>query len=221
MMNVRHRHASTEAGDRGSHPGRTHQGAHNRMAISMVLNHSDQNSVERKDQQQPLPVVRHESLSIRPHHVDVGRSPDRLRQHHHHLPYPLASTEQRHCPYASPPQMPRVEPAMQSPAPRPPRYRWAPEEHYFLWYHRVDLGWTWDRIEWKFRRHFSKGRSKSGLQSKFYRILDDHGIPKIREQNRGTHRRGSDVEYTAEVNFVDFSKLRYPWMLSEHRDRVW
>ena len=89
-----------------------------------------------------------------------------------------------------------------------------------MWYHRVDLGRQWDRVREKWNRWFEVDREKGGLQCKLYRILDDHGVPRMREQNRASQRRGSDVEYIWRVNFMDFFDVRYPWMLLEHRGQL-
>ena len=100
--------------------------------------------------------------------------------------------------------------------PRPPRFRYSEEEAIFCWYHRVDLGMPWDRVAEEFGRRWPHlHRKKSGLQCKFYRLLDDFGVEKVREKSRHGHDHGGPT-YTTKVRLVDRVATRYPWMSRQH-----
>lgn len=73
-------------------------------------------------------------------------------------------------------------------APRPPCKKYSTEQEYFVWYYRTDLGQDWDEVERKYEHQFGDKRGKAGLQCKFYRVLDDHGVKKVREQTRSGER---------------------------------
>jgi hypothetical protein len=55
----------------------------------------------------------------------------------------------------------------------------------YMWYFRTDLGCDWDAVLDGFRDQFSAKprRAKGGLQCRFYRVLDDWGVEKVRSQN--------------------------------------
>ncbi len=72
--------------------------------------------------------------------------------------------------------------------PRPPCKKYSVEQAHFLWYHRTDLGEGWDDVEREYEYQFGDKRGKGGLQCKFYRVLDDHGVEKVREQARSGQR---------------------------------
>lgn len=56
------------------------------------------------------------------------------------------------------------------------------DQKYFIWYHRIVLGRSWERIEKDFEDHFGQRRSKSGLQCRFYRVLSEKGSGKVRDK---------------------------------------
>lgn len=80
------------------------------------------------------------------------------------------------------------------------------EEIFFIWFHRIDLGCQWDEVLTEYTKEFpGAARDKSGLQCKFYRILRDYQIPKMRDQSKYT----SDMQrYGMWAN----TRLRYKWM---------
>ncbi|RMZ92178.1 hypothetical protein DV736_g574, partial [Chaetothyriales sp. CBS 134916] len=192
------------------------------MSIVMVLNDIDDTPIMRHDRTLPQPVQQYGAqctpLEQRSWHdqtnqgavVDLSKAGRRLEN-----PSGLALGELHSEPAAlGLPQM--LTPTQRGQTSRPPRYRYSEEEFHFLWYHKNDLGLAWDRIEEKYRLYFDQCRSKGGLQCKLYRILEEHGIPKLRDLNRGTHRRGASGRHVTRVNFMDHVSTRYEWMLPEH-----
>jgi len=61
------------------------------------------------------------------------------------------------------------------------------EEEYFIWYHRVDLGLDWRDVRSAYNAQFPnrQRRGFQGIQCKYYRCCETHGIPRVRERNRG------------------------------------
>lgn len=61
------------------------------------------------------------------------------------------------------------------------------EEEYFIWYHRVDLGLDWRDVRTAYNAQFPnrQRRGFQGIQCKYYRCCETHGIPRVRERNRG------------------------------------
>ncbi|ETI28166.1 hypothetical protein G647_00615 [Cladophialophora carrionii CBS 160.54] len=94
--------------------------------------------------------------------------------------------------------------------PRLPCKKYAAEQAYWIWYHRTDLGEGWDEVEQKFDIQFGESRKKGGLQCKFYRLLDIHGVEKVRKQTKSGHkRRGNRV---GKFGVVQRTTRRYAWM---------
>ncbi|RMZ75422.1 hypothetical protein DV738_g5491, partial [Chaetothyriales sp. CBS 135597] len=157
------------------------------MSIFMVLNDTDDTTSMRPDRTLPQPVRQYgiQYPSVDHHHRHDQANPNNTATD-------LSTAYQR---FDSPsdlapgylpaavvlPQM-SIPPYRGQPS-RPPRYRYSEEEFHFLWYHKNDLGLAWDRIEEKYRLYFDQCRSKGGLQCKLYRILEEHGIPKLRDLN--------------------------------------
>ncbi|EXJ64233.1 hypothetical protein A1O7_00569, partial [Cladophialophora yegresii CBS 114405] len=94
--------------------------------------------------------------------------------------------------------------------PRAPCKKYDSEQSYWIWYHRTDLGEAWDEIEQKFDLQFGESRKKGGLQCKFYRVLETHGVEKVRAQTRSAHKRlGFKV---GKFGVVQRTTKRYTWM---------
>ena len=108
---------------------------------------------------------------------------------------PTASTDGE----GSPPSHENVVPA-RSRNFRPPYLK----EHYlFIWFHRVDLNWPWDKVWAAFCRTFNEERrDKDGLQCKYYRVRAQHGIPKVRDSLGKSSQNGMWAT----------TGRRYPWM---------
>ncbi|KAL8999074.1 MAG: hypothetical protein Q9169_001962 [Polycauliona sp. 2 TL-2023] len=80
------------------------------------------------------------------------------------------------------------------------------EEVHFIWYHRVDLGWEWKEVLNAFHSQFpGKLRGASGIQCKYYRHLENNGIPQVRQRDR---KAMAAQEYGIRAR----TSLWYPWM---------
>ncbi|RMD42217.1 hypothetical protein DV735_g2907, partial [Chaetothyriales sp. CBS 134920] len=211
------------------------------MSIFMVLNDTDDTPPMRPDRTLPQPVRQQYEYGVQYASVDYRPRPDQTRQSQDtaadlsmsngclRLDTPSDLSMSNSCQRLDTPSdlapgylsaavvLPQMSiPTYRGQPSRPPRYRYSEEEFHFLWYHKNDLGLAWDRIEEKYRLYFDQCRSKGGLQCKLYRILEEHGIPKLRDLNRGTHRRGCSTGSGPRVNFMDHVSTRYEWMLPEH-----
>lgn len=79
--------------------------------------------------------------------------------------------------------------------------------------HRItgtDLGEGWDEVERKFQCQFGDKREKGGLQCKFYRLLEEFGVEKVRDQAKSGHRRRGDK--IGKFGLVQRTARRYTWM---------
>ncbi|EXJ85509.1 hypothetical protein A1O1_05873 [Capronia coronata CBS 617.96] len=97
----------------------------------------------------------------------------------------------------------------------PSRDKYRKEEGIFIWYNRNDLGCSWSRVQDNFARQFHKRRGKGGLQCKFYRVLDEYGVQKVRVQCRGGLCRPQD---RAAWGVIVKTSIRYWWMLPCHQN---
>ncbi|KAL9598968.1 MAG: hypothetical protein Q9219_004151 [cf. Caloplaca sp. 3 TL-2023] len=84
---------------------------------------------------------------------------------------------------------------------RPP---YTEEEINFIWYHREDLQWDWKAVRDAFNCQFPN-RKESGIQCKYYRHLESHGVPQVR-------RRDRTASATRKYNMRTNTGLQYPWM---------
>jgi hypothetical protein len=91
---------------------------------------------------------------------------------------------------------------------RESRKKYEGEQGYFIWYHRTDLQQCWDEVERKFDAHFGQNREKGGLQCKFYRILREHNVPKVREQGRP----GQANAGVSKFGVMQQTNARFKWM---------
>ncbi|KIW14256.1 hypothetical protein PV08_07038 [Exophiala spinifera] len=92
---------------------------------------------------------------------------------------------------------------------RPP---YTQEMNYFIWYHRIDRGLSWDTVTYKFNRYFDENRPKIGLQCRFYRLLAQNKVAPVRRQL-------DSPPYGQVTRLLDFTELRFPWMRRAHRKR--
>lgn len=97
---------------------------------------------------------------------------------------------------------------------RAPRPKYSDDQGYFIWYHRTDLAEPWDRVLQEFAKQFNHRRPKGGLQCKFYRLLGDWGVEKVREQARQSQSRSRDS--VGRYGLVQRTNLRFPWMRQDH-----
>ena len=87
------------------------------------------------------------------------------------------------------------------------------EEEYFIWYHRVDLGMDWRDVRAAYNAQFPE-RQRSGfqgIQCKYYRCCETHGVPRVRERNRAA---SPDKSYGVRSRLPG---LWYPWMRPQHQ----
>jgi hypothetical protein len=98
--------------------------------------------------------------------------------------------------------------------PRAPRPKYSLEEDHFIWYQRIDLEKDWKEVSQAFNEYFQDRHrdGESGLQCRFYRILDSAGIPNIRSL-----KSSNDKERIARFGLVEQTRYRYNWMLPRHR----
>ena len=81
------------------------------------------------------------------------------------------------------------------------------EESYFIWYHRLDLELDWSQISTRFNDHFPQKRNGcQGFQCKFYRFLQENGLPSVRERKRDL---SNQKRYNLRAWLPD---VWYPWM---------
>ncbi|EXJ61458.1 uncharacterized protein A1O5_11774 [Cladophialophora psammophila CBS 110553] len=97
--------------------------------------------------------------------------------------------------------------------PHSPCKKYTPEQAYFIWYYRTDLEQAWDEVEKAFQRQFGEDRKKPGLQCKFYRLLGEEGVEKVREQAKSGHRTLGDK--VGKFGVVQRTTARFPWMRLE------
>ncbi|KIW95843.1 uncharacterized protein Z519_02907 [Cladophialophora bantiana CBS 173.52] len=97
--------------------------------------------------------------------------------------------------------------------PHSPCKKYTPEQAYFIWYYRTDLEQAWDEVERAFQRQFGEDRKKPGLQCKFYRLLGEEGVAKVREQAKSGHRTQGDK--VGKFGVVQRTTARFPWMRLE------
>ena len=87
------------------------------------------------------------------------------------------------------------------------RPTYSDEEAFFIWYHRLDLGWDWSDITEAYNKQFPERprEGAGGMQCKYYRCCSDNNIPKVRELRRSA---SAADEYGMKAK----TKLHYPWM---------
>jgi len=100
--------------------------------------------------------------------------------------------------------------------PRARRHKYSDEEAYFIWYHRTDLEWQWDRVLARYNQIFECPRGKDGLQCKFYRLLGEWGVEKVREQARQNQHNKDRI---GQFGVVERTGLRFPWMTAYHQQQ--
>lgn len=116
------------------------------------------------------------------------------------IPYAIAQRE--------PTRTPRV---------RAPRPKYTPEQGLFIWYHRTDLCEAWDVVISEFKVQFKEAREKGGLQCKFYRMLDQYGVQKVRLQKKVV---GDDPKhrFIGAYGVIQRTSERFRWMRIHHQN---
>ena len=191
-----------------------------RMSINWLLNEDDEPRV-RKDQLLPVDQGQQacwnkdqEARVDNPHcRTDTPAANALLysvNQQQCHPAHPnLAVRQDRASPVPS-----RTGSFSRSAQPRAPRPKYSIEEDHFIWYQRIDLEKDWKEVSQAFNEHFRDRHrdGESGLQCRFYRILDAAGIPNIRSL-----KNSNDKERIALFGLVEQTRYRYSWMLPRHR----
>ena len=81
------------------------------------------------------------------------------------------------------------------------------EESYFIWYHRLDLNLDWNELRVRYNYQFKRQRSGcQGFQCKFYRFLQEHGLPSVRERAKDPNAPRAYALRTWKPD------VWYPWM---------
>lgn len=131
---------------------------------------------------------------------------------------PAASTTTSATPIA--PKQYHVQPqapfraTKRAPNTRAPRPKYEEQQAFFIWYHRTDLSEPWDQVLLEFSRQFHHRRPKGGLQCKFYRLLKEWDVEKVRVQNR--HARDSPKDRVGAFGVVERTPRRFEWMRPHH-----
>lgn len=94
------------------------------------------------------------------------------------------------------------------------RQKYQDEQSFFIWYHRTDLGLPWDQVMRLYRRYWKEDREKSGLQCKFYRILSQYNVDKVRKQTK--LGRSGTKEKKGRFGVIQRTNRRFPWMNPDH-----
>ena len=114
-------------------------------------------------------------------------------------------------PYPAPHPQVRSRPSERERREFRPTYN--PEEEYFIWYHRVDLNMDWTEVKNAYNRQFPgrQRRGFQGIQCKYYRCAENHGVPPVRERNKTT---AASKLYGVRAKCP---QIWYPWMRPEAR----
>jgi len=121
-------------------------------------------------------------------------------------------------PARSPSSSPDVQPRT-----RPFRPAYTTEEVHFIWYLRIDRGYLWPDIKNAFNARFSHRsgdiRKVSGLQCRYYRLLDQNGMPQVRNIPRT-----ADVvqRYGMRANLARAGqRVPYSWLGGEYPNNAY
>ena len=84
------------------------------------------------------------------------------------------------------------------------------EEDTFIWYHRDDLGMQWNDVSKAYNAQFpDRPRiGRQGIQSRYYRVLEVEGVPKIRKRPKSLKPKKIRHHYVV----IARTNRRYPWM---------
>lgn len=96
---------------------------------------------------------------------------------------------------------------------RTSRPKYTETQGFFIWYHRTDLCQSWDQVGQAFEVHFGEARPKGGLQCKFYRMLGQWQVEKVRAQTGEAPGRKDCV---GAYGVVQRTTKRFDWMTKEH-----
>ena len=88
------------------------------------------------------------------------------------------------------------------------RPTYSDEEVYFIWYHRIDLGYDWQDINRAYNAQFpDRPRQRiGGIQCKYYRYCEEFGVPKVRNRDRA-------ASAAEQYGMRSRTGLTFPWMM--------
>lgn len=190
------------------------------MSINWLLNEDDESDMS---PDQPLPAFQGQDTRWAQDQESRGACSDAhsypptdnglsylVNQQQYHLAHPTLTMRQHRASSVSS----RTGSTSRSTQPRAPRPKYSAEEDHFIWYQRIDLEKDWKEVSHSFNEYFRDRHrdGESGLQCRFYRILDAAGIPNIRSL-----KNSSDKERIAQFGLVQQTRYRYSWMLPRHR----
>ena len=121
-------------------------------------------------------------------------------------------------PSRSPSSSPDVQPRT-----RAFRPAYTTEEVHFIWYLRIDRGYLWPDIKNAFNARFSdRGEDRrkiSGLQCRYYRLLDQNGMPQVRNIPRTADvvQRYGMRAYLARTG----QRVPYSWLGGEYPNNAY
>jgi len=191
-----------------------------RMSISWLLNEEEEPGLQPTElppiaqMQDDRLIQYHEAQDVYAH-SRTNTSPDtamfhRVNQQQYQPPQSDLAVRQHRASSVSR----RAGSIPRSTQPRAPRPKYSLEEDHFIWYQRIDLEKDWKEVSQAFNEYFQDRHrdGESGLQCRFYRILDSAGIPNIRSL-----KSSNDKERIAGFGLVEQTRYRYSWMLPRHR----
>lgn len=96
------------------------------------------------------------------------------------------------------------------------RPAYSDEEQHFIWYLRIDCGYSWTAIADFYNARFSQDgegrREIPGLQCRFYRTTEANGLPNVREMRRTRHT----VQRCAMREITGYTREKYSWLDGRH-----
>lgn len=196
--------AKTGPPSSGSRKSRPRSDPSNPMAISSIVN--DDNHSERET----APRTRSHSIQLPPLERSLHTSRQRSDPFIYGPCYQSTSSFAVQQAPENPNSPTSSEKSMTIRAPRP---KYEIEQIFFIWYHRTDLSLPWDEVLHKYREQFQQSRQKTGLQCKFYRLLDDWGVERVRAQVRNSHRTSNDS--VGAYGVIQRTWHRFAWMRPE------
>lgn len=153
------------------------------MNIEDILNPSDENPTRKQQPESPKSVKDDKKVPRKP------GSPQGYRHPRSGPLSPKAKASARSQGGSRPPPRGRGSGSPENPSrTRAFRPGYTEEEEMFIWYLRIDCGYSWTAIADAYNARFSQDgqgqRRIPGLQCKFYRITEANGLPHVRAMRR-------------------------------------
>lgn len=170
-----------------------------------------------EDERRPSASYRHLPVPQRDNRTP-GSEPHSRRSTTSHMSGGTRRPGHSRRPRRSPSSSPDVQPR-----PRAFRPAYTTEEVHFIWYLRIDRGYLWPDIDNAFNARFSHRagdrRKISGLQCRYYRLLDQNGMPQVRNIPRT-----ADVvqRYGMRANLARAGqRVPYSWLGGEYPNNAY